>query len=65
MSSQAVTLISVVVLIIVALRFDLYCLKDLAQAEVVLYFPPRIWTYIIVLSTPLGGITYLMLGKPR
>jgi hypothetical protein len=64
-SQQAITLISVVVLIAAAIRFDLYCLRDLAEAEVVLYFPPQVWSYIIILSTPLGGMTYLMLGRPR
>jgi hypothetical protein len=64
-SQQAITLISVVVLIAAAIRFDLYCLRDLAEAEVVLYFPPQVWSYIIIISTPLGGMTYLMLGRPR
>ena len=65
MSQQTVTLISVVVLIAVAIRFDLYCLRDLAEAEVVLYFSRQVWFSIIIFSTPLGGMTYLMLGRPR
>jgi hypothetical protein len=65
MSEQAATLISAVVLVVVGLAFDAYCLKDLARAEVVLYFPPQVWFYIIIFSTPFGGIAYLKLGRPR
>jgi hypothetical protein len=34
-SPQAATLISAVVLVAAGLAFDVYCLKDLARAEVV------------------------------
>jgi hypothetical protein len=64
-SQQAATLISALVLVVAGFRFDLYCLRDLARADVVLYFPPEIWFYIIIFSTPFGGIAYLTLGRPR
>ena len=62
--SSATALVAVLV-VILAVGFDIVCLRDLAEAEVVLYFPPRVWATIIILSTPLGGIAYLMLGRPR
>ena len=65
MSPQTAIVISAVLLVVLGLGFDLYCLRDLAQAEVVLYFPPQVWFLIIIFSTPFGGITYLMLGRPR
>jgi len=64
-SLQAAALIPGVVLLVVALGFDVDCLMDLARAEVVLYFPPRIWAYIIIFFTPFGGIAYLVLGRAR
>lgn len=65
MSQQSATLISALVLVVAGLAFDIYCLKDLARAEATLYFPPQIWLFIIVFSTPLGGIAYLKVGRPR
>ena len=50
---------------VLAVGFDIVCLKDLNQAEEVLYFPPQVWASIIILSTPLGGLAYLMLGRRR
>jgi hypothetical protein len=60
-----VMVVSVVAVIAFALAFDLYCLRDLLQAERVLYFCPRVWAAIICFSTPLGGMAYLTFGRPR
>ena len=63
MSPAAV--LTAILTVVVAAGFDVVCLKDLNQAEEVLYFPPQVWASIIILSTPLGGIAYLMLGRRR
>jgi hypothetical protein len=54
-----------ILLLVASIAFALYCLNELAHAEVVLFLPRELWTIIICLSTPLGGIAYLMLGRPR
>jgi len=65
MSQHAVALVAIVLFLVVAYRFDRYCLNDLADADVVYYFSPQVWSYIIVFATPLGGITYLTVGRSR
>ena len=57
------TALTVVVTLALAAGFDVYCLRDLAQADVVLRFPHQVWAAIIIFSTPLGGMAYLTLGR--
>jgi hypothetical protein len=64
-STNAAQLISARSIIGVALAFDVYCLRDLAGADVTFVFPPQVWMLVIVFTTPLGGIAYLKLGRPR
>lgn len=62
MTSQA-PLIPIAVLILV-IAFDVYCLRELSRADVVLGFAPPVWVVVICLLTPFGGIAYLTLGRP-
>lgn len=41
-----------------------YCLRDLARAERVRWVPKWAWGILCVISVPLGGMLYLLLGKP-
>lgn len=53
----------VILTVVLAVGFDVASLRDLAQADEVLYFPPQVRAAII-LSTRLGGVAYLMVGRP-
>ena len=59
----AVALVAVVV--VAALRFEVFCLDDLAGTpDVQLQYLTRSgWLVLIVLCIPLGGILYLYRGK--
>src|SRR5262249_27572379 len=52
-------------ILVAAIGFDGYCLRDLARADVTFVFPPELWFLTIVLTTPFGGIAYLRLGRRR
>ena len=51
-------------LIIAVIAFMAYCLRDLLRSSVE---PPARWWWaaLIVLSIPLGGIVWLLAGRPR
>jgi hypothetical protein len=62
MKSAAAALIAVAA---VAVVFAIFCLVDLVRAEEVLYLPKWLWSVICLISIPLGGVVYLVLGKAR
>jgi hypothetical protein len=64
-SPQAVALLGGILFILVAFAFDLYCLRDLREAPIVFLFSRETCTYIIVFATPIGGMSYLTIGRPR
>jgi hypothetical protein len=45
-----------------ALAFAIYCLFDLARSDV-RYLPKWAWAVLCVVSIPVGGIVYLLVGK--
>lgn len=48
--------------LVLVLGFVAYCLFDLSRSEV-RHLPKWAWALICVLSIPLGGIVYLLVGR--
>jgi hypothetical protein len=53
---------ALVPLVVVSVAFQVYCLVDLAGAEVRL-LPKWAWGLLILLTTPIGGLVYLLAGR--
>ena len=49
-------------LIVAALAFVAWCFLDISRNEV-RYLPKWLWAVICVVSIPLGGIVYLLVGR--
>ena len=49
-------------LVLLALAFVGYCWFDLSRHEV-RYLPKWAWALICVVSIPLGGVVYLLVGR--
>jgi len=58
-------LAALVPLIVLAAAFAVFCLLDVARAAEVRYLPKWAWAIICLISVPLGGIIYLVLGRVR
>jgi hypothetical protein len=53
-------------IVILAIAFDVYCLRDLVRAKSVRHLPKFVWAIVIVLvSAPWGGLIYLFAGRDR
>ena len=49
-------------LFIVGVAFVVYCLVDISRSDV-RHLPHWVWRLIVILSIPLGGIVYLLIGR--
>jgi Phospholipase_D-nuclease N-terminal len=56
---------ALVPLILVAVAFEVFCLVDVFRSESVRYLPRWAWAIICLISIPLGGIIYLVVGRRR
>jgi hypothetical protein len=52
-------------LLLLALGFVVWVLVDIARAEQVQHLPKWGWAIISVISIPVGGIVYLLMGRDR
>jgi hypothetical protein len=60
-----VTAVALVPVIVIGAGFVAFCLIDLFRARRVRYLPKWAWALICIVSVPLGGIVYLLVGRPR
>jgi len=54
---------AVVITLVPAAGFAVFCLADLARADAVRYLPKWAWALICVAQIPSGGIAYLSVGR--
>lgn len=47
-----------------AVGFVVYCLADVVRQPRTRGLPKPVWAILILISVPLGGIAYLVLGRP-
>jgi hypothetical protein len=59
------SLIGIVAVIVLAAQFVRFCLRDLQNATVVNVFSPQVWTFLIIMTIPIGGLLYLTYGRAR
>ncbi len=57
-----INIVAIAPLVVIALAFVVYCWVDISRNEV-RYLPKWLWSVIVVLSIPIGGIVYLMVGR--
>lgn len=50
-------------LLVLAVLFLAYCLRDLQTVEATRYLPKWGWALVCVLSVPTGGLVYLAVGR--
>ena len=54
---------ALIIVVAVALTFEVCCLVDVARAKDVRRLDRQTWALICLVTLPLGGVLYLTLGK--
>jgi len=52
-------------LVLLALGFVIWVVVDIARADSVKHLPKWAWIVLSMVSIPLGGIVYLLVGRDR
>jgi hypothetical protein len=63
--AASIPVAALVPLILVAVGFVVFCIVDVWRAESVRYLPRWVWMTICLISIPIGGIVYLVVGRER
>jgi hypothetical protein len=51
------------IILVLSAGFGVYCLVDLARAPSVQRWPKWAWALVILVTEPIGGILYLLIGR--
>jgi hypothetical protein len=60
---HGVPIAAIAPLLLIGVTFVGYCLWDLARQPGTRGLPKAVWAVLTVISVPLGGILYLLLGR--
>lgn len=60
---MAMNLAALAPIIVVAVGFAVFCVVDIARATSTRHMPKWAWIVACVVSIPLGGIFYLLMGR--
>jgi hypothetical protein len=58
-----VSLVSIIIGLALGASWDGLCLWDLAHADQVRYLPKWAWAMVCLISCPLGGLLYIIVGR--
>jgi hypothetical protein len=59
------TILALAVVVVLAVAWEVFCLRDLARAHHVRYLPKWAWAIVCLISIPWGGLAYVILGRDR
>jgi hypothetical protein len=58
--SASVVLIAILLGVLLMVVFDAFCLLHLATADTVHFLPKFFWAVLVVCTSPIGGLVYLL-----
>ena len=63
--STTEVLLALVPFLLLLVGFVAYCLVDVARAPITARAPKWVWVLLCLYFIPLGGVLYLLLGRPQ
>jgi hypothetical protein len=62
--AASVVLIAILLGVLLAVVFDIFCLLRLVTADTSRFLPKFAWAVLIVCTSPIGGLVYLLAQTP-
>jgi len=62
---SATVILVLAAVVVLAVAWEVFCLRDLARADRVRYLPKWGWAIVCLISIPWGGLVYVILGRDR